>query len=254
MRTVLVIGIGAGDPGQLTAQARDGLARADVLFELARDTEDLTLLRREICAAHLDPCPPVARIAEPRRDRGAEDYADAVAEWRRHRADAWETAIAEHLTEAQTGAFLVWGDPSLYDSTIAVLDDVAGRGRVAFRREVIPGVSSLHALTARHGIALNRVGGAVQITTGRRLEQSGLPDGVDDVAVMLDGRCAFTTVREPGLTIYWGAYLGTADEILMHGPVAEVGDLIVSARAAARQRKGWVMDLYLLRRTIGAEA
>ena len=250
VRTVLVIGIGAGHPGHLTAQARDGLARADVIFELARDTGDLTALRREICAAHLDRFPPVVRIAEPRRERTAPDYVAAVGRWRERRAEVWETAI-QQLGLGLTGAFLVWGDPSLYDSTIAVLDDVARRGRVAFGREVIPGVSSLHALTARHGITLNRVGGAVQITTGRRLAEHGLPDGADDVAVMLDGGCAFQTVREPGVTIYWGAYLGTPDEILLHGPLAEVSEVIVAARAAARERKGGGMGRDLLRRALG---
>ncbi len=74
---------------------------------------------------------------------------------------------------------------------------------------VIPGVSSVHALTARHGIPLNRVAGAVLITTGRRLADHGFPAGVDDVVVMLDAGCAFKRVIDEPLEIYWGAYLGT---------------------------------------------
>jgi len=71
------------------------------------------------------------------------------------------------------------------------------------------------------------------------------------VVVMLDGRCAFAEVDPAGVTIYWGAYLGTADEILVSGPLAEVADRILRVRAEARERKGWMFDTYLLRRSPG---
>jgi precorrin-6A synthase len=247
---VFVIGIGAGDPDHITVQAVHALNEADVLFSIDRGAAELVALRQVICERHLraDRRPRVVEIAEPRRDRTATDYEGAVGDWRRRRADVWERAIADELGESGTGAFLVWGDPSLYDSTIAVLDDVLGRGGPPFRYEVIPGVSSVHALTARHGIALNRVAGAVQITTGRRLACDGFPTEADDVVVMLDGQCAFATVENPDVEIFWGAYLGTPEELLIAGPLTEVAGEIVSVRAAARERVGWVMDCYLLRR------
>jgi precorrin-6A synthase len=223
-----------------------------VIFELERATEDLTRAREALLDRHLEPerAPAVVPIAEPRRDRAAARYGEAVEEWRRRRADAWEQAIEQHVSPFGCGAFLVWGDPSLYDSTIAVLEQVLERGQVSFGYEVIPGISSLHALTARHRITLGRVGGAVLITTGRRLAEYGLPEGVDDVVVMLDGRCAFRQVAGEPLDIYWGAYLGTQDEILLSGPLAEMANEIERARERARQRKGWIMDLYLLRRRL----
>jgi precorrin-6A synthase len=252
VKRVLVIGIGAGDPDQITVQAVRALNQADVLFSIDRGAGELVALRHEICERHLEPGrrPRIGEVAEPRRDRSAEDYVAAVQEWRRGRAEVWERAIAEELGDAGTGGFLVWGDPSLYDSTIAVLEDVLARGREVFAIEVIPGVSSVHALTARHGIVLNRVAGAVQITTGRRLARDGFPAEADDVVVMLDGQCAFTTIDDPDVEIFWGAYLGTPDELLISGPVTEVAAEIVSVRAAARERKGWVMDAYLLRRRL----
>jgi precorrin-6A synthase len=190
----------------------------------------------------------VVKLAEPARDRGAPKYAAAVEQWRAERAQVWAAAIGE-LADDACGGFLVWGDPSLYDSTIAVLDEIIEGGTVAFTYDVIPGVSSIHALTARHRIALNRIGGAVLITTGRRLAEHGVPDGVDDVVVMLDGGCAFRHVIDEPLDIYWGAYLGTQDEILVSGPLAAVAGEIERVRAEARKRKGWIMDCYLLRRT-----
>ena len=50
------------------------------------------------------------------------------------------------------------------------------------------------------------------------------------------------------MTLYWGAYLGTPDEILVSGPLAEVADEVVRVRAEARERKGWMFDTYLLSR------
>jgi precorrin-6A synthase len=160
----------------------------------------------------------------------------------------WEALLRDELGDDGVGAFLVWGDPSLYDSTLAVIDRVLARGAVAFDHEVVPGISSVHALTARHRIALNHVGGAVQITTGRRLA-AGWPHGVDDLVVMLDADCAFRRLDPEGVEIYWGAYLGTADELLLAGPLAEVAEEIARVRAHARAHKGWIMDTYLLRRS-----
>ena len=250
MRRVLAIGIGAGDLEHLTAGAIRALNQADVLFEIERGVGDLTALRQEICRRYIEPSRRYRTVAvpEPGRNRAAPAYGAAVEDWRARRAEVWEGLIEQELGPEGCGAFLVWGDPSLYDSTIAVLDQVLARGRTKFELEVVPGISSVQALTARHRIALNRVGGAVILTTGRRLAEHGFPPGVDDVVVMLDAHCSFRGLDPEGIEIYWGAYLGTEDEILVSGPLAEVGDEIERRRAQARERKGWIMDTYLLRR------
>jgi precorrin-6A synthase len=165
-----------------------------------------------------------------------------VQQWRAERAARWSAAIADALAPGQVGAFLVWGDPSLYESTLAI---VAGLG---IDHEVIPGISAIQALTARHRIPLNRVGRPVLITPGRLLAD-GLPDGADDVVVMLDSRTAFTTLPPEGIEIFWGAYLGTPEEILISGPLGEIAPEIARVREQARERRGWIFDTYLLRRT-----
>jgi precorrin-6A synthase len=141
--------------------------------------------------------------------------------------------------EAGEGAFLAWGDPSLYDGLIDVLRE-AGLGV-----RVVPGISAVSALAAQFGIAINRVGGSVLITSGRRLAAEGWPAGVGDVVVMLDSELTFRSF--PEAEIYWGAYLGTPDELLVSGVVAEVAGEIERVRAEARERKGWMFDTYLLR-------
>ncbi|RMB83517.1 precorrin-6A synthase (deacetylating) [Streptomyces shenzhenensis] len=252
MRRILVIGIGAGDPEQLTLQAVRALRGTDVFFLLDKGEvkSDLTRLRREMLDAHV-PQGTYRLVAarDPERDRGAGGaaYSPAVGEWRSARAGLYERLIAEELGEDETGAFLVWGDPALYDSTLGILEEVLARGTVTFAYEVVPGISSVSALVARHRTGLNRVARPVQITTGRRLAE-GFPEGVDDVVVMLDAQQAFQRYAGEDIDIYWGAYLGTPDEILDSGPIAEAGPRIERLRAEARARKGWIMDTYLLRR------
>jgi precorrin-6A synthase len=142
-------------------------------------------------------------------------------------------------------ALLVWGDPSLYDSTLRILD-LLEAGGLAFTRRVVPGITSLQALAARHAIALNSIGGPVHVTTGRRLREA-LPEA-DSIAVMLDGGGGFEAVPAEDFDIWWGAYLGMEQEIAIAGPLAEVAGRIAEARAAAREKHGWIMDVYLLRR------
>ncbi|OIK25122.1 precorrin-6A synthase (deacetylating) [Streptomyces malaysiense] len=256
MREIHVIGIGAGDPGQLTLQAVGALRDTDVFFLLDKGEEksDLTRLRLDMLGAHLpEGSYRVVEARDPERDReaGGSAYPSAVGDWRGARAGVYERMIAEELGDDETGAFLVWGDPALYDSTIGILDEVLARGAVAFEYDVVPGVNSVSALVARHRTGLNRVARPVQITTGRRLAE-GFPEGVDDVVVMLDAQQAFRRYADEDIDIYWGAYIGTPDEILLSGPLAETAPEIERVRAQARERKGWIMDTYLLRRNPGA--
>jgi precorrin-6A synthase len=250
MRRILIIGMGAGHPEHITIQAVNALKRVDVLFvtDKGPDKEDLARLRHEICARYVPERQLRTHvIPDPERDRNPADYHAAVETWHEQRACLYEALFTEELGENQCGAFLVWGDPSLYDSTIRIVEQIAARGTVEFEYEVIPGITSIQALTARHRIALNRIGAPVQITTGRRLAAQPQPLSTDTV-VLLDGECAFKALGDEQLEIYWGAYLGTPDEILLSGRLDEMSATIQQTRAAARQRKGWIMDTYLLRK------
>jgi precorrin-6A synthase len=130
---------------------------------------------------------------------------------------------------------------------LRIIDQIVQRGSLTFAYEVIPGISAIQALAAKHKIALNRIGRSIHITTGRKLAE-GLPDNIDDVVVMLDADCSFKTIDKSGIDIYWGAYIGTDDEILAAGNLRERGEDIERMRAEAKARKGWVMDTYLLRK------
>lgn len=249
MREIFAIGVGVGDPEQITLQAVRALNGVDVVFiaEKGAEKRDLAALREEICRRNIEGPYRMVEIDDPRRDRAAASYRTAVEAWREARAEAWGEAIRAELGPAERGAFLVWGDPSLYDSTLAVLARIVAAGEVELRYEAVPGISSVQALAARHGIALTGIGGSVQVTTGRRLAAEGLPS-CEGVAVMLDAECSFKAFADEDLDIYWGAYLGARDELLVAGRLGEVAGEIERLRARARARKGWIMDTYLLRR------
>ena len=250
MRTLLAIGIGTGHPDHLTLQAVKALSRVDAVFSFDKGEEKAALqrLRRDICERFVAPRPyRWVEIPDAPRDASIADYEARVDAWHERRLLACEESIARDLADGETGAILVWGDPSLYDSTLRLLERLSARGRVCFEYEVIAGISSPQALAASHKLGLNRVGGAVQITTGRRLARA-LPSDADDVVVMLDGECAFQHVPAAEFEIFWSAYLGSEHELSIAGPLDACKDEIARVRAAARERHGWIMDTYLLRR------
>ena len=248
MRRIHVIGIGAGDPDYVTAQAVRALNDTDVFFAMDKGEakSDLLALRREVCRRFISGSD--YRFVElPDPPRAADgDYGQAVSEWHTARARLWADAIGSELGPDGVGSFLAWGDPSLYDSTLRILDQVAEHVDLSY--DVIPGITAIQALTARHRIPLNDVGEPVLITTGRQLRSALSSENAlsGSAVVMLDGDCAFLGCA-PQTRIWWGAYLGTPDEILVAGTVGEVGERIADLRAAARARHGWIMDTYLLR-------
>jgi precorrin-6A synthase len=250
VKTIFLIGIGAGDPEHLTVQAINALNKVDVFFVIdkGRETESLLRIRKQMCERYItNRSYRTVEIEDVERDRTDESYLAGVRAWHEQRAALYEKTIGEELRDGQCGAFLVWGDPAIYDSTLRIIEQIVARGAANIEYEVIPGISSIQALAARHRIALNRIGGSIHITTGRRLAK-GLPADADDVVVMLDGDCAFSSIAGNDIDIYWGAYIGTEDEILMSGNLKELAHDIARVRTEARQRHGWIMDTYLLRR------
>jgi precorrin-6A synthase len=248
VRSLLLIGIGTGNPDHVTVQAVEALNRAEVFFVVDKGEQKSGLLdlRDEICRRHIRDQDGyrIVEIPEPPRDRTTPAYEGAVADWHERRAELFEAAIDAELGPDGVGAFLVWGDPSLYDSMLRIVDRILARGRVAFDYSVIAGITSVQALTAAHRLPLNRIGEPIVITPARRLGND-----VENAVVMLDAGFAAASLSDPDLTVYWGAYLGSADEVLISGRLREVADEIERTKAALRERHGWVMDTYLVRRS-----
>lgn len=279
-RRVRIIGIGAGDPGHVTAEAAAALRSVD-FFVVAekRDDDPLVAARREVLAAHGAADVPIVTVRDPERDRDAtsvrsrEGYETAVVDWHAARAAVFEQALLDHEGDA---GFLVWGDPAFYDSTIRIVERIVARGVLALEVDVIPGISALQVLAAKHRIVLHEIGQPIHVTTGRRLAEA-VTQGQDNILVMLDGglACADLVDAEQAgderagpdskgvdsagaapagaddpaaWSIWWGANLGTEHESLVAGELSAVVGEIRTRREVVKANAGWVMDTYLLRR------
>lgn len=247
-----LVGIGSGNPDHLTRQALKALDTADVILLPRKGNEktELADLRRMIAAELLTTTPKIVEFDYPVRDASTPKYLDGVNTWHDALAAIWQDLITSHVSPNGHFALMVWGDPSLYDSTLRIADRLTARG-LPLAVNVIPGITSLQMLTAAHAIPLNTLGGAVQITTGRKLRENGWPADTPTVAVMLDGECSFQSLApREGVHIWWGGYVGMDQQILIEGPLTEISDHIVKARADARALNGWIMDIYLLRKLL----
>jgi precorrin-6A synthase len=245
--TLSLIGIGCGDPAHLTQKAVDAINAADLILipRKGEEKSDLADLRRQICADVLSN--QTTRVVEfdlPVRDSTRDDYRAGVDDWHDAIAATWSREIDRHLGPDGCVALLIWGDPSLYDSSLRIARRLDPPPRI----EVIPGISAIQALCAAHALPLNEVGEPFLVTTGRRLREGGWPGGVDTVVVMLDGGTAFEVLDPGRLHIWWGAYLGMPNQIILSGALADIGATIVAKRRAARERHGWIMDSYILKR------
>ena len=239
---VRVDGIGC-HPGQLTAEARAAIESCDYVIAADKGDEDALLaLRQGICASL---GVELVAVVDPERDRSSgldeAGYDGAVLDWHDARAAAYASVVAER---PGTVGFLVWGDPAFYDSTIRVVERLSVRMGLPY--DVLPGVSAISLLAARHRLVLHEVGRPVLVTTGRRLAAE-VEAGHDNLVVMLDGGLQATSLGGDW-DIWWGANLGSPHEQLVAGRLGEVVDEVTAARARAKSLDGWVMDTYLLRR------
>ena len=252
MIELTLIGIGTGNPQHLTLEAVEALNAQDLILipNKGAGKDDLAGLRRAICdRAIRGDGPGIVEFDLPVRDEATRDYRQRVDDWHDAIAEIWWQNIQAHLPDGGKVGFLVWGDPSLYDSTMRIAERLKTLAEI--RVTVIPGITSIQALTAGHAIPLNEINGPVVITTGRQVRDNGWPAGADTVVVMLDGACSFQSLDPEDVKIWWSGFAGMPEEITISGPLSEVSQQIIDRRAQARADHGWIMDIYLMRRTRG---
>lgn len=253
-RRVRVVGIGSGGLDQITVEGVAALRASDyALAAVKGPTDPLIDLRSRLLERHA-PNVELVGVPDPERDRSSSsththgDYRGVVLDWHEARSLAWERAMAARSGDV---AIPVWGDPAFYDSTLRILDRIAGRGRLDLHVEVLPGISALQVLAARHRLVLHDIGGTVTVTTARRLREV-VAGGADNVVVMLSGDLPLEAL--PDWRIWWGGNLGDAGETLVAGRVGDVLAELRAHRERLRAEYGWVMDVYLLRRGDSAAA
>jgi precorrin-6A synthase len=245
---VRIVGIGCGHPDQLTVEAVEALQSADFAIVARKREGDPLLAARQAIVERHAPGLEIVKVDDPERDRSAsasatkDGYEGVVADWHEARAARYEEVLAGRSGVA---AFLVWGDPAFYDSTIRVVERILDRGNLVFSWDVVPGISALQLLAARHRIVLHEVGQPILVTTGRRLREA-IDAGAENILVMLSASVDLAGLDD--WQIWWGANLGTDSEYLITGRAAEAADGIAAARERVKAESGWVMDVYLLRR------
>ncbi|SDC37597.1 precorrin-6A synthase (deacetylating) [Ruegeria marina] len=246
MTELLLIGIGTGNPDHITREGIAAIRTAELILipRKGADKSDLAGLRERIIDEATDTAPQIAYFDIPAR-RAEDGYLRGVDEWHDAIALRWRAAMDEHPGATRV-ALLIWGDPSLYDSSLRIAALLEPQPKI----RVVPGITALQALTAAHAIPVNEIGAPFLVTTGRRIREEGWPQDVETAAVMLDGECSFQTLDMSGYHIWWGAYVGMAEQLLIAGPLAKVADRIVETRARARADHGWIMDIYLLKKSV----
>lgn len=240
---VRVLGVGMG-PQHVTAEVAEALRTCDYVLAAEKGDDDgLLALRREIVAAHGGA--EIVPVPDPPRDRSpgltTSGYEGSVEAWHQARAAAYSSVLAERRG---TAAFLVWGDPSLYDSTIRIVERVRAGG-LDLEHDVLPGISAPQLLAARHRMVLHEVGQPVHVTTGRRLREA-VEGGQTNIVAMLNAGVDLAGLED--WQVWWGANLGAPGEELVAGRVGDVVDEISAARARAKTAAGWVMDVFCVRR------
>jgi len=168
----MIIGIGAGDPGFVTLAAVEAMKRAQVIFmpDKGEEKAGLNRVRLQMLQRFVDK--PLYRLVDfeipERRKAATPEYRESIEAWRAKVEAAYRKLFTEDLGEDETGAFLVFGEPALYDGTLRILKEMQANGW-GFDLQVIPGISAPQALAVaarggaepggRNGDDRPRVGG-----------------------------------------------------------------------------------------------
>jgi len=256
MKKIYLIGIGTGNPDYLTVQAINTMRKIDVFFLLEKEGEgckDFLKMRKKVLERYLESGKYRIVVAKiPKRKKGGKSYDAEVKAWRQKKAEIITELIKDKIKDGESGALLIWGDPSLYDGHLEILQYILKKGAANFEYEVIPGITSIQVLAAKHKIPLNRIGETIMIATGRRLKEYS-PSEIKNTVVLLDSYSTFRHFKDTDIDIYWGGYLGTEDEILLSGKLRDIIEDLKKTRSEAKREKGWLMDTYILRRPEGSK-
>ena len=139
MRKIYIIGIGAGDPEYLTVQAINALNRVDVFFIPDKGAEKAALRkgRMDICERFIkEKTYRFVEVKTPKRATEFSDYRVNVEEWHDSIEKNYKRLMMEELADGQCGAFLVWGDPTLYDSSLRIIDKIRAEGFAFSKRSL----------------------------------------------------------------------------------------------------------------------
>lgn len=258
IKRIRVIGLGLGHADHLTRAAVAALNIVDVflLAENGEGASDRRAAQRAFCA-ELVPASRAHRFVEVTDQRGEPDSGASSAAYDRGeaalgaRVEASVAALGQPDPREETLGLLVWGDPALARATLGLAEGLAAHFHAEV--EVAPGLGALQILAAAHRIALGGNEADMCIVSAQRLVDSYEP-AMGEAVVVGDDRlqCLELADLYPDLELYWGAHLGTPDEVLVSGRLSDVADELREARSRAAEAPRWVVDAYVLRPPAGA--
>ena len=204
--TVYLVGAGPGDPGLITVRGRDLVERCDAIV--------------------------YDRLADPRIVELAPDTADRVYAGKRPGEHAMtqerlNALLVELGGRLETVVRLKGGDPFVFGRGGEEALALEGAG-IAF--EIVPGVSSAHAVPAYAGIPVTQRGVAAQVTFVTGHEDPTRPESAIDWASL---------AATPGTLVFLmgvGALEENARRLIAHGMRADTPAAVISHGTQPDQR------------------
>ena len=144
MVELFLVGIGTGNPEHITSQARKALEQAGIILVPNKGSEksELVDVRIKICKEIIgDKKTKIVQFDLPKRDLSY-PYQEGVEKWHDNVARVWSSTIRENCSEGTKVAFLIWGDPSLYDSSLRIAERIKPKPKI----QVFAGITSIQAL------------------------------------------------------------------------------------------------------------
>lgn len=150
------VGVGPGDPELITLKAARVLAQVPVIFVPKKGSESASYARSTI-AGLIRPHQEVVELFFPMvKDSGQLDYC-----WQQAAESIWG-----RLEHGEDCAFVNSGDPLLYGSFVHVLRTLR-QEHPGVETEVIPGISSINAATAKALVPLAIDDDQIAVISGR---------------------------------------------------------------------------------------
>jgi precorrin-2/cobalt-factor-2 C20-methyltransferase len=176
------VGVGPGDPRQVTQMAKDTLTGADRVFAVSWTSRSIG--RAEMVARAVAPMVPIERLAH-------DIAADAAG--RRRSLVAAADAIVAALDAAEVVAVITLGDPSMWSVFPDLMAEVAAQ-RPTVPAEMVPGITSYQALAATTNTTLARPGQTLVVVDGA--VPAAALDDPDTSIVVYKGAPEATALRQ----------------------------------------------------------
>ena len=245
MIEIFIIGIGTGNPEHLTLEGMNTIKKMDIILLPRKNEQKQELLnfRKYICGLNATKKKTIVEEYDVPERSNSLTYSNSVNIWHKKISENILNVIKKFDKKLNKFAFLIWGDPGLFDSTLRIISKI----EIKHKLKVISGITSIQSLTSAFSISLNQIGSSVLITNGRNLKKEMFSNN-QNVLVMLDGKYSFKNLDSKNYYIWWGAYLGMKKQILIKGILANVEKKIIFEKKKSKSINGWIMDTYLLKK------